>query len=103
VLRRDSLANVPVLARKPSRLLLAPRRRLWVPGLRLIAFATPSPSESPSGAVDAVEQALAEALNRASKANRWDLVAQLARALEARRTAQGASNVVALEVAKRRR
>jgi hypothetical protein len=44
---------------------------------------------------DAVVAALAEALKRAASAERWDVVAQLARELEARRIAR-AGNVVAL-------
>ena len=36
-------------------------------------------------AIDTVEEALAAALARASAAGRWDIVAQLARELEARR------------------
>jgi hypothetical protein len=41
-----------------------------------------------SGAVDAVESALALALTEATKAQRWELVAQLAGELEARRRAR---------------
>jgi hypothetical protein len=40
------------------------------------------------GAIDAVEDALARALSEASAAGRFDVVAQLARELEARRTAR---------------
>jgi hypothetical protein len=43
-----------------------------------------------------VETALAVALTRAAEAGRWDIVAQLARELEARRLAQ-ADNVVRLK------
>jgi hypothetical protein len=46
---------------------------------------------SPGG--DAVEAALAEALARAAEAGRFDVVAQLAKELEARRLAR-AGNVV---------
>jgi hypothetical protein len=46
-------------------------------------------------AADAVEAALAEAIRGAASAGRWDVVAQLARELEARRTPR-AGNVVAL-------
>jgi hypothetical protein len=46
--------------------------------------------------VDPVEAALATALDRASAAGRYDVVLQLARELEARRTAR-AGNVVRLE------
>jgi hypothetical protein len=53
------------------------------------------------GAIDAVEAALAKALTAASAAGRFDVVAQLARELEARRTAR-AGNVVAFDRAKRR-
>jgi hypothetical protein len=48
------------------------------------------------GAVDAVEAALAAALDRASAAGRYDVVIQLARELEARRTTR-LGNVVRLE------
>ena len=44
---------------------------------------------------EAVEDALAKALEGATTAGRWDVVAQLARELEARR-AHRASNVVQL-------
>lgn len=46
-------------------------------------------------AADAVEAALANALTTATRDHRWDLVAQLARELEARRIAR-AGNVVVL-------
>lgn len=49
---------------------------------------------------DAVEEALAQALAGATAAQRWDVVAQLAKELEARRLARSA-NVVALDPAKR--
>jgi hypothetical protein len=49
-----------------------------------------------------VEDALGAALARASEAGRWDVVAQLAKELEARRLAR-AGNVVALDAAKRGR
>jgi hypothetical protein len=52
------------------------------------------------GHPDAVEEALAEALKGATGAGRWDVVAQLARELEARRTAR-AGNVVDLAARKR--
>jgi hypothetical protein len=51
---------------------------------------------------DAVEAALAGALKGATDAGRWDVVAQLARELEARRTAR-AGNVVPLDGRARRR
>jgi hypothetical protein len=51
---------------------------------------------SPGTGADQVEAALARALDRASEAGRFDVVAQLARELEARRLAQ-LSNVVLLE------
>jgi integrase len=51
---------------------------------------------------DPVEAALAKALEGATAAGRWDVVAQLARELEARRLGQG-SNVVPLAFAARRR
>jgi len=53
--------------------------------------------------VDAVEVALAAALTKAAVAGRFDVVAQLARELEARRKAHETCNVVALARAKRRR
>jgi len=48
----------------------------------------PKAQSGPSGAVDAVESALAMALTEATKAQRWELVAQLAGELEARRRAR---------------
>jgi hypothetical protein len=51
---------------------------------------------------DVVEAALARALDRASEAGRFDVVAQLARELEARRLAR-AVNVVRLDAARRPR
>lgn len=48
--------------------------------------------------VDAVEVALARAIERASAAGRWDVVAELARELEERRRSQQAPNVVRLEL-----
>jgi hypothetical protein len=48
-----------------------------------------------AGGIDPVEAALAKALSDASSAGAWDVVAQLARELEARRTAR-AGNVVDL-------
>ena len=53
------------------------------------------------GHVDHVEVALATALTAAATAGRFDVVAQLARELEARRLA--GSNVVAVDTARRRR
>jgi hypothetical protein len=55
------------------------------------------PSAPQPPPADAVEGALAEALARATAADRWDVVAQLARELEARRTAL-AGNVVRLDL-----
>jgi hypothetical protein len=55
-----------------------------------------NPASQETGA-DQVEVALARALDRASEAGRFDVFAQLARELEARRLAQ-LSNVVALEL-----
>ncbi|MGO8993583.1 MAG: hypothetical protein ACLQVI_09650 [Polyangiaceae bacterium] len=55
----------------------------------------PEVSASPAPAADAVEAALAEAIRGATSAGRWDVVAQLAKELEARRLAR-AGNVVAL-------
>jgi hypothetical protein len=50
---------------------------------------------SAPAAVDAVEAALATALERATAAGRFDVVAQLARELEARRLAR-MGNVIAM-------
>jgi hypothetical protein len=50
---------------------------------------------------DAVEVALAKALGEASAAGRFDVVAQLAQELEARRVARSASNVVPLDARRR--
>jgi hypothetical protein len=46
--------------------------------------------------IDAVEAALASALEKATSAERWDLVAQLASELQARRTVRNAPNVIQL-------
>jgi hypothetical protein len=54
------------------------------------------------GDADPVEAALATALEGATAAGRWDVVAQLARELEARRLARVA-NVVTLPTERRRR
>ncbi|MFP6687164.1 MAG: hypothetical protein VB934_20760, partial [Polyangiaceae bacterium] len=43
---------------------------------------------------DAVEVALADALQRAAISRRWDVASQLARELEARRLAQSSDKVV---------
>jgi hypothetical protein len=51
---------------------------------------------------DPVEVALAAALDGAAKAGRWDVVARLARELEARRGAGEASNVVRIDPSKRK-
>jgi hypothetical protein len=51
---------------------------------------------------DAVEAALAKALEGATSAGRWDVVAQLARELEARRLTRS-GNVVALDTVRDRR
>lgn len=45
---------------------------------------------------DAVEEALAFGIREATNAQRWDVVAQLATELTARRNARTAPNVVAL-------
>jgi hypothetical protein len=60
------------------------------------------PARPAPGDVDAVEAALAKALEGATAAGRWDVVAQLARELEARRLARMA-NVVVLPAKMRRR
>ena len=52
---------------------------------------------------DAVETALADALQRAAMEHRWDVVSQLARELEARRLARSSDKVVTLSEAKRGR
>ncbi len=52
---------------------------------------------------DAVEVALADALQRAAVEHRWDVVSQLARELEARRLARSSDKVVTLSDAKRGR
>lgn len=51
---------------------------------------------------DPVETALADALTKAATAGRFDVVGQLARELEARRTARTASNVVDLSARRSR-
>jgi hypothetical protein len=53
------------------------------------------------GAVDHVEQALADALAHAATACEWSVVAQLARELEARRLAR--ANAIDLAAARRQR
>jgi hypothetical protein len=50
----------------------------------------------------AVEDALAEGIRRAGEAGEWAVVAQLARELEARRTAKASENVVGLHSKRRR-
>ena len=52
---------------------------------------------------DAVEHALADALQRASAAGAWDVVGQLARELEARRKALAAPGVVRLDAERAKR
>jgi hypothetical protein len=52
-----------------------------------------------AGAIDAVELALAESLEKATAACEWGLVAQLARELEARRLARAGANVIDLGAA----
>jgi hypothetical protein len=69
--------------------------RVDVSARELVAVG-PSESLAPSS----VEDALARALDGAAAAGRWDVVAQLARELEARRLA--AAGVQKLEPAKRR-
>jgi hypothetical protein len=54
----------------------------------------PEVSASPPPEAGAVEAALAEALRGATSAGRWDVVAQLARELEARRLARSANVLV---------
>jgi hypothetical protein len=64
---------------------------------------TSGPSEpAATSSAFAIETGLAAALSRAAEAGRFDVVAQLARELEARRLAR-ASNVVRLDDGKRRK
>jgi hypothetical protein len=53
-------------------------------------------------AVDAIEMAIADALTKATAAGRFDVVAQLARELEARRHA-AAGKVISLDAKRRQR
>lgn len=57
----------------------------------------------PAIEIDAVEAALADALRGATAAARWDVVAQLAGELQARRQARQAPEVVSLELARQKR
>lgn len=59
-----------------------------------------APATTPT---DPVEGALADALVRASEAGAWEVVAQLARELEARRKAREAPEVVSLDAERKRR
>jgi hypothetical protein len=52
-------------------------------------------------AVDAVQDALARALEGATAAGKWDVVSQLARELEARRLAGDGGKVVQLDARRR--
>ncbi len=63
----------------------------------LLDRARPAPVEE-----DAVESALAKALEGATAVGRWDVVSQLARELEARRLATSGAIDLAGERAKRR-
>jgi len=65
--------------------------------------ATVGPRSDCGVTIDAVEEALATALAEASAGGRWDVVAQLARELEARRSAREAPNVVILGNERRQR
>lgn len=58
-------------------------------------------SESGDRNADPVECAIAASLTEATKSGQWDLVAQLARELQARREARSAPNVVHLPIARR--
>jgi hypothetical protein len=58
--------------------------RVDVSARSLVAFG-PEEIQSPIGVGSPVEDMLARAIERASAAGRWDVVAQLARELEARR------------------
>ena len=62
---------------------------------------TARPKPEPVADLDAVETALADALAKATASERWDVVGQLARELEARRLAR-ADNVITLASARRR-
>ncbi len=55
-----------------------------------------------SATTDPVEDALCAALKAATEAGRWDVVAQLAGELKARREALSAGNVVPIETARKR-
>jgi hypothetical protein len=55
------------------------------------------------GNPDAIEVALANALEGATAAARWDVVAQLAKELEARRVARSSGKIVAMDEARRGR
>lgn len=61
------------------------------------------PFDHVASAPDAVELALGEALTRASAASQWDVVATLARELEARRKARQAPDVVDLDAERAKR
>jgi hypothetical protein len=61
------------------------------------------PLDASLDAVDPVEDALARAIEGAVTASRWDVVAQLARELEARRTARTGAKVVPFDATKRKR
>ncbi len=65
---------------------------------RLSSF---EPLGQSGGNQDPVETALADAIGRASIAGEWGIVGQLARELEARRTAREARNVVTLRPPKK--
>jgi hypothetical protein len=59
-------------------------------------------SDGQWGNRDAVEEALAHALRKATEEGQWSVVSQLSRELEARRLAR-AGNVVTLPVDRKRR
>jgi len=61
------------------------------------------PDAAPDGAADAVEVALARAIDRASAAGQWGVVAQLARELEARRLAAAGVALIGSESGSRAR
>jgi len=69
-------------------------------GARHVAGQSRGNPPPPDGGQDIVEQALAKALAQAAEAGRFDVVAQLAKELEARRLAR-LTNVVALDAGRR--
>lgn len=81
-----AVPDAPRRTKKPSERHAETRQE--TPGVRPV-------SEAPD-ILDPVEEALAFALRRATSADKWDVVSQLTRELEARREARSAPNVVRL-------